>query len=95
MVGAGTGQMMPMINESFVRFGGGDTTQFGIADWTWDPFADLWDSSLLTLKKFAKREGHAQAPQRHIENGIDLGSFVNGCRNEYKRQTKQRTHQTT
>jgi superfamily II DNA or RNA helicase len=56
-----------------------------IANWTWDPFADLWDSSLLALKAFAKREGHAQAPQRLIENGIDLGSFVNGRRTEYKK----------
>ena len=56
-----------------------------IAHWTWDPFADLWDSSLSALKAFAKREGHAKAPQRHIENGIDLGSFVNGRRTEYKK----------
>ena len=56
-----------------------------IDHWTWDPFADLWDSSLSALKAFAKREGHAKAPQRHIENGIDLGSFVNGRRTEYKK----------
>jgi len=56
-----------------------------IANWSWDPFADLWDSSLLALKAFAKREGHAKAPQGHIENGVDLGSFVNGRRTEYKK----------
>lgn len=56
-----------------------------IDHWTWDPFADLWDTSLSALRTFTKREGHPQVPQRHKENGIDLGSFVNGRRTEFKK----------
>ncbi len=56
-----------------------------IPNWSWDPFAEAWDTSLATLAAFAKREGHAQAPQRHTENGIDLGSWVNGQRTSYNK----------
>jgi len=51
--------------------------------WAWDVFSESWESRYLLARQFAEREGHARIPQRHIEDGIDLGAWVNGQRMSY------------
>ena len=42
----------------------------------WDPFEKAWERSLAALIKFKNREGHCRVPDKHIENGINLGKWV-------------------
>jgi hypothetical protein len=53
--------------------------------WTWDPVADDWTAALATLRAFVAREGHARVPQKHIEGGLRLGSWVNSRRGDHRR----------
>ncbi|MDG3016805.1 helicase associated domain-containing protein [Speluncibacter jeojiensis] len=64
-----------------------------ISGWTWDPFADAWAASLDALHSFAEREGHARVPQRHVENEINLGSWVSVQRAKKDQLTDQRRAQ--
>jgi superfamily II DNA or RNA helicase len=54
-----------------------------IDGWAWDVFNESWESQYLLALQFAEREGHAKIPQRHVEDGIDLGTWVNGQRTNY------------
>lgn len=44
--------------------------------WVWDVLEDNWTRHYEGLKKFAQREGHARAPQQHVEDGLKLGQWV-------------------
>ena len=44
--------------------------------WVWDIREDNWSRHYRGLKRFAKREGHARAPQRYVEDGLKLGQWV-------------------
>lgn len=52
--------------------------------WSWDPFSDAWDSALMLLKAFSKREGHARVPLDHVEQGFRLGGWVGNQRTKRK-----------
>jgi superfamily II DNA or RNA helicase len=43
---------------------------------SWDPFTEDWENGFAALLKFRDREGHCRAPQKHIEEGVTLGSWV-------------------
>ena len=47
---------------------------------SWDANAESWKQYLETFMKFIKREGHANVPQRHSEDGLKLGLWVNNLR---------------
>ena len=51
----------------------------------WDPIAERWKSDFLVLKKFAAREGHCKVPQKHSEDGVKIGIWVDRQRQENKR----------
>ena len=44
--------------------------------WNWDARTDQWDRRLNLLRRFEEREGHALVPQGHIEDRVNLGSWV-------------------
>ncbi|MFD7012368.1 Helicase associated domain protein [Rhodococcus jostii] len=44
--------------------------------WSWKPLADAWERSIEAARTFAEREGHTRVPQGHVENGVNLGSWV-------------------
>jgi len=44
--------------------------------WVWDILDDNWTRHYEGLKKFAKRAGHARAPQRYVADGLKLGQWV-------------------
>jgi superfamily II DNA or RNA helicase len=43
---------------------------------SWDASAELWGKNFAVLQKFHIREGHCRVPQRHKEDGVNLGSWV-------------------
>ena len=53
--------------------------------WRWDPFEDDWRSAFEYLQTYVQREGHARVPQRHVEVGFRLGTWVNAQRGERRR----------
>lgn len=55
--------------------------------WTWSVNSDSFDENLAALTAFAKREGHARVPQKHVENGTELGAWVGWQRQRYRKGT--------
>ena len=45
-------------------------------NFTWDAFAEQWETSFETLKHFAKNRGHCRVPFDHVERGFKLGNWV-------------------
>jgi superfamily II DNA or RNA helicase len=54
-----------------------------LAGWSWMVHKDSWETKYALAVQFAKREGHANIPHRHTENGTELGSWINGQRTNY------------
>ena len=50
----------------------------------WDVFADQWERSYTLLRAFHEREGHANVPQKHVEEGERLGSWLSAQRKRYQ-----------
>ena len=46
----------------------------------WDANDESWKQYLGLFRKFIKREGHSNVPQRHLEDGLKLGLWVNNLR---------------
>lgn len=57
---------------------------------SWNKFSDLWMRSYQALNQFYLREGHCKVPQKHIESGIKLGSWVGGQRQNLINLSKER-----
>jgi superfamily II DNA or RNA helicase len=55
----------------------------GVDDWSWDLAAGDWDRGFAVLETFVAREGHAQVPAKHEENGYKLGNWVRVQRRRY------------
>lgn len=53
-----------------------------LCGWIWDARDHRWQTKLALLQQFQRREGHASVPQRHMEDGVNLGSWVNEQRNK-------------
>jgi hypothetical protein len=49
--------------------------------WIWDARDDRWQRKFKLLRQFQRREGQALVPQRYMEDGVNLGSWVNEQRN--------------
>jgi hypothetical protein len=49
---------------------------------TVDRLGESWDERLGRLIGFKEREGHCRVPARHIENGFNLGIWVNNHRSQ-------------
>ena len=54
--------------------------QLNEIDFVWDANAESWKQYFAAFLKFIKREGHANVPQRHSEDGLKLGHWVNNLR---------------
>ncbi|WP_067687888.1 DEAD/DEAH box helicase [Nocardia jejuensis] len=44
--------------------------------WLWDVHEDLWQQNYSALQQFAERLGHSRTPPGHMENGLNLGTWV-------------------
>ncbi len=43
---------------------------------SWDPHTEQWEENFAALQSFNKREGHCRPPNRHLEDGLNLSSWV-------------------
>ena len=53
----------------------------------WDVFAEQWERSFALLQAFVAREGHANVPQRHVEDGQRLGGWLSKQRTRHQLRT--------
>ncbi len=51
----------------------------------WAPDADAWEKGFEHLQHFVRREGHAEVPARHIEEGFQLGGWLSAQRSATRR----------
>jgi hypothetical protein len=54
---------------------------------SWDPIEEQWEEAFDTLRKFRKREGHCSVPRSHLEDGLNLGNWVNKQRHKKAKLT--------
>jgi superfamily II DNA or RNA helicase len=47
-----------------------------VSGWLWEVTIDTFPAKLALLRRYAAREGHARVPQRHVEDGVNLGTWV-------------------
>jgi superfamily II DNA or RNA helicase len=47
-----------------------------VSGWLWEATIDTFPAKLALLRNYAAREGHARVPQRHVEDGVNLGTWV-------------------
>ena len=50
----------------------------------WDVYAAQWEKNLALLRAFVAREGHANVPQRHEEDGERLGVWLSRQRLQWQ-----------
>ena len=55
--------------------------------WKWDVFDESWELRYSLSLQYAEREGHANIPQRHLEDGTNIGSWVSTQRGLYAQGT--------
>ena len=53
--------------------------------WVWDPKEALWWERYVLVEKFAEKEGHARVPFDSTVDGVDLGGWVIGQRNAWRK----------
>jgi hypothetical protein len=58
--------------------------------WSWSRKDDAFRRNVETLRRFVEREGHARVPQKHMEDGIQLGLFVSNQRRSRDLLSKSR-----
>ena len=51
---------------------------------SWDPLAAQWERMYGLLAAYREREGHANVPDSHMEDGERLGGWVREQRKRYK-----------
>src|SRR5262249_7143806 len=56
----------------------------------WDVRTDEWDSAYERLTKFARTNGHARVPAKHVEDGFKLGQWVRVQRTRFQSWTLTR-----
>ena len=50
----------------------------------WNQLDYQWDRFFIALQKFCLREGNCTVNQRHIEDGLKLGLWISGQRQDFK-----------
>lgn len=64
-----------------------------VPGWKWsESYAERWDRHYAALEKFVKREGHANVPTKHAEDGVMLGRWVSNQRQRYRSGWLQAHH---
>ncbi|MEU9806882.1 Helicase associated domain protein [Mycobacterium sp. NPDC050853] len=47
-----------------------------LPDWSWNPHEDRWHRTYKLVQQFGNRENHTQVPDGHVEDGVNIGSWV-------------------
>ena len=56
--------------------------EFGVI---WNIPEREWERNFKLLEQYAKREGHCDVPNKHIEDGVNLGEWLGKQRGAYKK----------
>jgi len=56
-----------------------------LADWSWDPRLDTWETMFDSLVAYSKLTGSARLPTNLIYNGLNLGMWASRQRTIYKK----------
>jgi hypothetical protein len=59
----------------------------------WDPSDAQWEANFDLLKTYLLREGHCNVPQRHIEDRVNLGTWLNVNRQAQKKGKMTADHE--
>ena len=59
----------------------------------WDAQEYEWKSNFKLLEQFVKREGHCDIPQKHVEDGENLGKWLNTQRLLQRKGTLEKSRQ--
>ena len=59
---------------------------------SWDPLSDKWEENFALMEHYAHREGHANVPQDHVEDGIKLGRWLEWQRRTMRDGTLDESH---
>ena len=51
---------------------------------SWDPLADQLERMFSLLRVYREREGHANVPKQHVEDGQRLGVWLGNQRKRYQ-----------
>jgi superfamily II DNA or RNA helicase len=55
--------------------------------WSWeDRREERWEATYALLEKYVEREGHSLVPQKHVENGVRLGTWLTFQRGQHGQQ---------
>ena len=57
---------------------------------SWDPYAESWEANFAALERFKRREGHCSAAQKHQEDGLSLGAWLNTQRTGKEKLSPER-----
>lgn len=60
-----------------------------VQGWVWEPLQAAWEEGFAALAAYLEREGHARITKKHVENGVELGSWVATQRRFYKEKRMQ------
>lgn len=79
----------PWCNAQRLNFRQGELTSEKISrleslEFGWEPHQLLWEQSFSQLIRFVEREGHADVPAKHVENGFKLGGWCSNQRSKQK-----------
>jgi superfamily II DNA or RNA helicase len=58
-----------------------------LSGWSWNPLDDLWDEKFSVLARILENEGDDRIPRSRVEGGINVGSWVDSRRAEYRAGT--------
>ena len=61
-----------------------------LSGWVWVYRDADWEEGFTTLQACVKREGNAQVPQSHVEDGIRLGHWVRTQRGKKEKLPEER-----
>ena len=56
-------------------------------DWAVRGDESKWEASFLLLQRYTDREGHCNVPQSHMEDGAELGKWLQAQRRQMKAET--------
>ena len=59
--------------------------------WVWGVIDESWGEKYELVEKFAARVGHSRVPQRHVEGGVPIGSWVAVQRQNRDKLTSERS----
>jgi superfamily II DNA or RNA helicase len=65
-------------------------SRLNILGFAWNSLDEQWEQGFSSLSAFKQREGHCFVPKSHLENGFQLGGWINNQRSRKLTLSKER-----